>query len=221
MMLCYHGNIIFAARSGAREGVLMSEVSSGGIARWIVPILTVLTTSGVLAAACLVPSPDESDASAFLLMGLLFGGGFVLAVANVVQAVVMAVRTRPAPLAFFRGAMLLLKLGLVPFYLIGGVVVLFAGLMAIHPVLAATLPLITIAAPLVTFGWIVMACCSAWTFAYAVSAWRAGLLSTGACVASCVLSLFFVADVVCAIILFATGRTRERRLVAEAAGVAR
>lgn len=199
----------------------MSETSSGGVARWIVPVLTVLTTSGVLVVVGLVPSPDESDASALLLGGLLFGCGFMLSVANVVQAVVMATRTRPVPLAFFRRAMLLLKLGMIPFYLIGGVVVLFAGLMSIHPVLAVTLPLFTIAAPLVTFGWIVMACCSAWTFAYAVSAWRAGLLSTGACVASCVLSLFFVADVVCAVVLFVTGRSRERRLVAKVAEVVR
>lgn len=189
----------------------MSETSSGGVARWIVPVLTVLATSGVLLLSILVPSPDESESGTLLLFGTLFGGGFALAVANVVQAVVMAVRTRPAPLAFFRGAMLLLKLGLVPFYLIGGMVVLFAGLMSIHPVLAGALPLLTIAAPLTTFGWVVMACCSAWTFAYAVSAWRAGLLSAGACVALCVLSLFFVADVVCAVVLFAMGRTRERR----------
>lgn len=199
----------------------MSETSSGGVVRWIIPVLTVLTTSGVLVVAGLVPSPDDSDASALLLGGLLFGCGFVLAVTNVVQAVVMAVRTRPVPLAFLRRAMLLLKLGLIPFYLIGGAVVLLGGLMAIHPVLAVTLPLFTIVAPLVTFGWIIMACCSAWTFAYAVSAWRAGLLSTGACVALCVLSLFFVADVVCAIVLFVTGRTRERRLVAKVAEVAR
>ncbi len=106
--------------------------------------------------------------------------------------------------------MLLLKLGLVPLYLIGGAVVLFAGAMAVHPVLAATFPLVTVVLPLVTFGWAVMACCSAWTFAYAVSAWRAGLLSAGACVAFCVLSLLFVADVVCAVVLFALGRARER-----------
>lgn len=179
-----------------------------GIVRWIVPVLTVATTSGSIVAFLWAPA-DGDDALALVLLGAVFGGGLACAVATVAQAAAMAVRERPGALPFFRRAMLLVKLGLVPLYLAGALMVLFASVMAIHPVLAAVLPLLTIAAPLVAFGWILMACCSAWTIAYAAGLWRAGRLAAGECVAYCVLSFFFVADVACAIVLFIRGRSRE------------
>lgn len=178
-----------------------------GIARWIVPALTVLAMSGTAAVFALVPFTSD-DVAIDVLAAVAFGGGIVLAVANVVQAVVMAVSKRAGLLAFSRRAMLLVKLGLVPFYLAGAALIVILGVMSILP-FGVMLPFVAIG-PLVTFGWVVVACCSAWTFVYAAGLWRAGLLSSGACVASCILSLFFVADVVCAVVLFACGRTRER-----------
>ncbi len=182
-------------------------------ARWIVPVLTVLATSGTCIAAMAVPS-DAAGAVTAVLFAVLFGGGFALGVGNVVQAVVTSSRKRGGWLAFCRRALLLLKLGLVPFHLIGGLAVLAAALFSLHPIGAMMFPLLTMALPLTAFGWCIMACCSAWAFAYAIGAWRAGLLSAGACVAACVLSLFFVADVVCAVALFAIGRSRERAAAA-------
>lgn len=187
----------------------MAELAhSRGVARWIVPVLTVLVTSGSIVAILLVPT-GSSDALVLTLLGAMFVGGLACAVATVVQAVVMAVRRRPATLPFLRRAMLLVKLGLVPFYLAGALVVLLAGVMAIHPVLAVALPLLTIAAPLVMFGWVIMACCSAWTIAYALGLGRAGGMSAGECAVYCILSFFFVADVACAVVLFVRGRSRE------------
>lgn len=180
-----------------------------GISRWIVPVLTVLAMSGTTAVFVLV-SFAEDDVAVGVLVAVAFGGGLVLAVANVVQAVVMAVSKRAGLLAFSRRAMLLVKLGLAPFYLVGAVLIAALGVMSILP-FGIMLPFVAIG-PLVTFGWAVLACCSAWTFVYAAGLWRAGLLSSSACVASCVLSLFFVADVACAVVLFACGRKRERML---------
>ncbi len=76
----------------------MPESPSCGVARWIVPVLTVFATSGVIVVAALVPSIGDSDAAAIVLGSTLFFGGFALAVANLVQAVVMAVRARPGSL---------------------------------------------------------------------------------------------------------------------------
>lgn len=187
-----------------------------GIARWIVPVLTVLVMSGTTVVFTLAPFTSD-DVTMDILATVLFGGGLVLAAANTVQAVVMAVSKRLGLLAFSRRAMLLVKLGLAPFYLVGGATIALLGLMSILP-FGIMLPFVAIG-PLVTFGWAVLACCSAWTFVYAAGLWRAGLLSSGACVASCVLSLFFVADVACAVVLFACGRKRER--MASAASQAR
>lgn len=186
-----------------------------GFARWIVPTLTVLAMSGSTAVFVLVPFASD-DVAVAVLGATAFGGGLVLAVANVVQAVVMAVSKRPGLLAFSRRAMLLVKLGLMPFYLVGAVVLAALGVMSILP-FGIMLPFVAIG-PLVTFGWFVLACCSAWTFAYAAGLWRAGLLSSGACAASCILSLFFVADVACAVALFACGRKRERMAAASRIG---
>lgn len=192
---------------------MTESVRLSGIARWIVPVLTVLVTTGSLVV--LLAAPDDGDFG-MALVALLFLGGPSLGIAAVVQAVAMSVRTSPGALPFFRRAMLLVKLGLVPLYLFGALLVLFAGLMAVHPVLAAALPLFTIAGPLVTYGWVMVALCSAWTLAYAVGLWRAGGIGAGECAAYCVLSFFFVADVVCAVVLFARGRPRERVAAAAA-----
>lgn len=182
-----------------------------GVCRWIVPALTVLVMTGTTAVFALVPFTSD-DVAVGALATVAFGGGLVLAVANVVQAVVTAVSKRAGYLAFSRRAMLLVKLGLVPFYLVGGALIALLGVMSLLP-FGVMLPIVAIG-PLATFGWIVMSCCSAWAFVYAAGLWRAGLLSSGACVAACVLSLFFVADVVCAIVLFACGRKRERAMPA-------
>ena len=183
-----------------------------GVARWIVPALTVLALSGTTLLFVVVPF-DGDDPALPVMLGVVLGGGLVLAAANVVQAVAMAVSKRPDYLAFSRRVMLLLKLGLMPFYLAGGFLVGVLGVMSVLP-FGIMLPFVAIG-PLVTFGWAVMACCSAWTIVYAVGLWRAGLLSTGACVAFCVFSAFFAADVVCAVVLFACGRSRERNAHAQ------
>lgn len=182
-----------------------------GIFRWIVPVLTVLAMSGTTVVFALVPFTSD-DVAMDILATVAFGGGFVLAVANAVQAVRMASSKRAGYLAFSRRAMLLVKLGLVPLYLMGALVIALFGMMSILP-FGIMLPFVAIG-PLVTFGWVVLACCSTWTFVYAAGLWRAGLLSSAACVASCVLSLFFVMDVACAVVLFACGRRRERMLAA-------
>lgn len=87
-----------------------------GISRWIVPVLTALAMSGTTTAVALVPF-TEDDVAIGILAAAAFGGGLVLAVANVVKAVVMAVSKWDGLLAFLRRAMLLVKLGLAPFYL--------------------------------------------------------------------------------------------------------
>ena len=188
-----------------------------GFARWIVPTLTVLALSGSTVLFVLAPL-DAGDPALQALLAVAFAGGLALAVANVVQSVVMAVSKRPGYLTFSRRAMLLVKLGLVPFYLAGAFVVGVLGLMSVLP-FGIMLPFVAIG-PLVTFGWVVMTCCSAWTAVYAAGLWRVGRLSVAACIASCVLSALFVADVACAVALFAWGRRRERAAVSQGGVVA-
>lgn len=126
----------------------MNDLSSAsGVPRWLVPALTVFATSGAAVTFLLVPFGDDGVLLKALLV-VMFGGGFALGAANVVQAVVMTVSKRPGLLAFSRRAMLLVKLGLVPFYLAGGVLVALFGMLSLGFLpFGSTMPLLTIAPP--------------------------------------------------------------------------
>lgn len=173
---------------------------------WIVPIAFVVVTMGSLILSFVLSSTNNEFASNLMMVTIV--GGLLLGFANITQALVMGLSKRPQCLPFARRALLLIKLAFVPLFLMGGLAIVVMSLMIIHPVLAA-IPLIAIP-PMLVFGWFLLAAGSSWTFVYAIGLARERRILPGECVAHCILSLFFVADVVDAIVLFVRGRKRDQ-----------
>lgn len=177
--------------------------------RWIVPVAYAVSAN-LLFAIPLAAGSGDADGSGPL--GWVETASFValciLFVANILECAIITARDVPGLRAFSRRTMLMMKLGLIPFFLFGGLIMLFLMVLSIHPVLAVagwiSLPIAA------AFGWLIMMGGSAWAITYALELRRAGFISTGECAAHVVLQLFFFADVVDAVVLFARGRKRER-----------
>lgn len=187
----------------------MSEISHDdqvNPAWWIIPIAFVVLILGSFVLSLLGLAGDND--SALNLVSLSFGGGLLLGLANMVQALVLGLTRRPQCLPFVRRALLLIKLAFIPLFVLFGGLIAMLSIMLIHPVLAS-IPLITIPLLLV-LGWLLLAVGSSWTFVYAIGLACERRISPGECVVHCILSLFFVADVVDAVVLFVRGRKRER-----------
>lgn len=178
--------------------------------RWIIPVAYVLSLDSFL-LLILFSSAFNLDGAGALestLTALTITGGILL-VANIVQCIVLHATNAPYRRTFSRRVMLLMKIGLIPFFLLGGLVMSFLMLLSIHPVLAfvgwMSLPLAG------AIGWAAMMSGSAWAIAYALGLYRDRLMSAGECVAHVLLQLFFFADVIDAIVLFVRGRKKEAR----------
>lgn len=177
--------------------------------RWIAPIAYVASLDGFLVLAVL-SSTFDPDSTGMFDAGFAVLSFCVLAafVASVVQCIVLYARKADSRLVFSRRAMLLAKLGLIPFFCMGGLIMMFLLLLSLHPVLAVVG---WVSAPIaMTVGWITMMGGSLWAIAYAGGLRAEKRISTGECVAHIVLQLFFFADVVDAIVLFVRGRKREK-----------
>ena len=177
--------------------------------RWIAPIAYVASLDGFLVLAGLASTFDPDSTG-------MFDAGFAVLsfcalaafVASVGQCIVLYARKADDRLAFSRRAMLLAKLGLIPFFCLGGLIMMFLLLLSLHPVLAVVG---WVSVPIaLTVGWITMMGGSLWAIAYAGGLRAERRISTGECVAHITLQLFFFADVVDAIVLFVRGRKREK-----------
>lgn len=177
--------------------------------RWIVPVAYAVSANLLFAIPLAAGSGDANgsgplgwaETASFVALCVLF-------VANILECAIITARDAPGLRAFSRRTMLMMKLGLIPFFLFGGLIMLFLMVLSIHPVLAVagwiSLPIAA------AFGWLIMMGGSAWAITYALELRRAGFISAGECAAHVVLQLFFFADVVDAVVLFARGRKRER-----------
>lgn len=178
---------------------------------WIVPIGYVAALDGLAATLAAVGFVDDAKFEGLIEVlintcGLLALGFFF---ANIVLSIVLGVRGGAGRRAFLRKSMLLVKLGLIPFFLFGALVMLAMAAISVLPMFAMLgvmfLPLLAV------LGWLIMAGGSSWSIAYAARMRRDGLISGSECALHIVLQLLFVADVADAIALFVRGRSLEQR----------
>ncbi|RDB61969.1 hypothetical protein C1878_09105 [Gordonibacter sp. 28C] len=177
--------------------------------RWIAPIAYVASINGILVLVGLSIELDPESTgmfdAGFAALGLCTAIAYV---GGIVECIVLFAREAEGRLAFARRATLLVKLGLIPFFCLGGLIMAMLMLLSLHPVMAmlgwVSLPFAA------AIGWITMMGGSLWAIAYAGGLRAEKRISTGECVAHIVLQLFFFADVVDAIVLFVRGRKREK-----------
>lgn len=178
--------------------------------RWIIPIAYVLALAGFLVLLLVPADANLKDSGAVDgVLGTLTAAGAILLLANIVECVVLHASSAPYRRTFSRRAMLLMKLGLIPFFCFGGLMMGVLLLLSIHPVLAVAGWMGALFAAAI--GWMVMMSGSVWAIAYAVGLYRDGLMSGGECVVHVLLQFFFVADVIDGIVLFFRGRKKEAR----------
>lgn len=181
--------------------------------RWIIPIAYVLVMNGfvVLAVASMLFDTDIWGAFDPIL-NFLSLSALILMIANTVECIVIHARGAEGRRAFSRRVMLLLKLGLIPFFCLGACIIVVFTLLLIHPVLAAA-GIITVPFALI-IGWFVMMSGSLWAIAYVLGLRRDNLLYTSECVAHFILQLVFFLDVADTIGLFVRGRKLEAQAAA-------
>lgn len=190
---------------------------SGGFkaAAWAVAIALVAActlTLLLLLVPAFLPDPlaqaiaDPTAAAAGLLCMVVP----VLELANLVLGVVAAATPRPDALPTARAIMLLFKVGLIPFFLMGGCLMALCLILGLHPVL----PFIGwgMAAALAAMGWTALASGSIWAIGCAVSLLRSGAIGGGELAVHVVLQLLFVGDVVDAVWLFVRSAPATRAL---------
>lgn len=179
--------------------------------RWIIPVAYILVLDSFLALALLSPVIDpESTGMYGAVLGPLSIAAAVLFAATLTECIVLHATNAPCRRTFARRVMLLTKIGLLPFFILGELVMAALMILSIHPVLAVTG---WIAIPFATaIGWAAMMGGSIWAMSYALGLYRDGLISGGECTVHVVLQVFFFADVVDAIILFVRGRKKELQL---------
>ncbi len=177
---------------------------------WIIPIAYVVATNACLIVPLFIlPGISEAnpDASGALTSGifLLLSGCWV---ASLAQCIVMHVRRVPQRREFSRRAMLLMKLGLLPFFCMGGVLILLLALVSFHPILIM-IGVMGIPLMLVT-GWFAMLAGSVWAIAYAEGLHQDRTISTAECVIHTIAQLFFFLDAIDAIVLFVRGKKNQQ-----------
>ncbi len=124
----------------------------------------------------------------------------LLQIVNLILGIIVAIRKDSDALSVTRAIMLTYKLGLIPFFILGGIIEVLCIIGGFHPILVGFMWVIGFG--LGILGWFAVMSGSIWTIATAVKAKRSTLISSGECALYIVLSLFFVADVVGSIVLF-------------------
>lgn len=178
--------------------------------RWIAPAAYVASINGILVLVWLSMEIDPEGTGlfdpGFTALGLC---ALVAYIVGVAECVALFARKAEGRLAFARRAMLLVRLGLIPFFCLGGLIMALLMLLSLHPVMAmlgwVSLPFAA------ATGWITLMGGSAYAIAYAAGLRGSGRISAGECAAHIVLQAFFFADVVDALVLFFRGRALERR----------
>lgn len=171
------------------------------VSSWIIAIATIV--------ACYVPllllgiggsaeTASDSILDAAINTSLMIVP--LLQIINLILGIIVAVRKDSDALSVTRAIMLTYKLGLIPFFILGGIIEVLCIIGGFHPILVGFMWVIGFG--LAILGWLAVMSGSIWTIATAVKAKRSTTITSGECALYIVLSLFFVADVVSSIVLF-------------------
>ena len=180
------------------------------IASWVLAITTVVFCDAVFVVMFILTMLEESsgliwsaieDVLSDVLIPIFWVGIPLLQIACLVFAILAAARKAPEIMRTSRAIMLTFKLGLIPFFIGGALVELAFFALGFHPVMPGFGWVLAFAVAIL--GWFSMLPGSVWAMATAIHLRRRGLISAGEMAAHIVLQLFFVADVVDAVILFA------------------
>lgn len=175
------------------------------VSSWIIAIATIV--------ACYVPllllgiggsaeTASDSILDAAINTSLMIVP--LLQIINLILGIIVAVRKDSDALSVTRAIMLTYKLGLIPFFILGGIIEVLCIIGGFHPILVGFMWVIGFG--LAILGWLAVMSGSIWTIATAVKAKRSTTITSGECALYIVLSLFFVADVVSSIVLFARSK---------------
>lgn len=170
------------------------------VSSWIIAIATIV--------ACYVPllllgiggsaeTASDSILDAAINTSLMIVP--LLQIINLILGIIVAVRKDSDALSVARAIMLTYKLGLIPFFILGGIIEVLCIIGGFHPILVGFMWVIGFG--LAILGWLAVMSGSIWTIATAVKAKRSTTITSGECALYIVLSLFFVADVVSSIVL--------------------
>ena len=178
------------------------------ISSWIIAIATIVACyvpllflgAGGSAEAASVDSFNESDSVLDTATMISLTIVPLLQITNLILGIVVAVRKDSDALSVTRAIMLTYKLGLIPLFILGGMIEALCIIGGFHPILVGFMWVVGFV--LGVAGWFAVMSGSIWTIATAVKAKRFALISSGECALYIVLSIFFVADVVGSIILF-------------------
>lgn len=183
--------------------------------RWIAPAAYVASINGFLVLVGLSVELDPESTGmfdpGFTVLGLC---AFAAYVAGIVECIVLFARKAEGRLAFARRAMLLVKLGLIPFFCLGGLIMALLLVLSLHPVMAM-LGWVSLPFALAT-GWITLMGGSVYAIAYAAGLRGDGRISTGECAVHIIAQTMFFVDVADIIVLFFRGRALERRSAGKA-----
>ena len=124
--------------------------------------------------------------------------------ASIVLGIVVAARRNADGLRTTRAIMLMFKLGLVPFFILGGIAELVLFITGFHPILVGFGWVLAFLGGVL--GWITMVSGSVWAIATAAKMRRLGRITTGELVAHVILQLIFVADFIDAIVLYISSK---------------
>lgn len=144
---------------------------------------------------------SQTDPTTDLLIAAICFSAVLLFISAVAIVITHNRKTRRNP-ALERRGMLIIKLGLIPFYIEGG---LLCFVFLILPALALLSFLFGI------IGWCIMMTGSAWAICYALSLRKMGALTNGKTILVVLMQFIFVLDVISAIIIAIIGRRYEKK----------
>ncbi len=176
---------------------------------WIIAIATVIFCDLSLLILFGMTFAEESGGCfayivSDIIMPFITIGIPILELTSVVLGIIAAVNTNPCTLKTTRSIMLLFKLGLIPFFILGTLLELMCFVMGFHPIFVGFGWAIGLV--IGALGWLTMMSGSVWGIATAVQMKKQQLISGTELAAHIVLQLLFVADVISAIILFVRSR---------------
>lgn len=187
------------------------------ITSWIVAIVLVLSCDSTFLLITAFTFMEESGsvvagtiANAFseIVVPALWVAIPLLQLMSLILGVLVMVRYKNGVLSTTRAIMMLFKLGLIPFFIGGTLIELTFLAMGFHPLLPGMGWIIAFLVGVL--GWFTMLSGSIWAIATAVQLRRGGCITGGELAAHIVLQLFFVVDVVDAIVLFSRSKNAEK-----------
>lgn len=175
------------------------------VASWVSVILMIAACYGTFIVSGIGdPIIEDTSASADSAVSGLVVMMVIVPITQIISitiGIIVATRKNPDTIRTTRVIMLVVKLGLIPFFIFGGIAEVMFFIMGIHPVLIAFGWGMAFA--LGVMGWFTVVAGGIWSIATVVQMRRCKCISSGEAALHIVLQFFFVADVIDSIAIFA------------------